>query len=799
MRILESVTILILGGFLLPLAVSAAEAEAELRPFLQEFCYRCHAEQKQESELRLDTLTLPRSLPEGQQQRKEHEVWAQVAEAIQRGDMPPESAPQPSESQRARAASQLDRWLVAVAEPPPIGLRRLNRVEYENTVHDLLGIDVPLREMLPEDSAVQGFDNVADALAISSVLLERYLEAADAAFEAVIRRIEPLPIATRRSMAMDEAENKKSVEGNKGGVIARHNSFIKVRSGWPPTRFDSARPIEDGLYHIRIAAWPHEPGNRTLAMAVFNGSFFSGAETEPLGIHDVTGTADEPRILELTAKMRDGAYITVEPRIFPPHARGSEEPQPGVAIKWIEIEGPLDQSWPSESQKRLLGDLPMIQDKPFWMRNRKGVHLHAVDSPRPTADAERILHEFIPRAFRRPASKEQMEPFVALAHRQLEEGASFEEAIRVGITAVLCSPQFLLLNRQAEVDDYTLASRLSYFLWSSMPDETLMELAGQGTLSDLEVLHAQVDRMIDDPRIEAFTDNFTGQWLDLRDIEFTTPDKKLYPEFDELLQFSMLGETRGFFAHLLKHDLPVSNFIDSDFSVLNERLARHYGIQGIRGHEAFRVVALPEDSIRGGILTHASLLKVTANGTTTSPVLRGVWVLENLLGQPVPPPPAGIPAVEPDTRGATTVREQMSKHQSLETCARCHTRIDPPGFALESFDAIGGYRQRYRCWGEGDKVPGQKYRAGLPVEPGDRLGPGREFDDFVGFRQLLLDQSEQVARCLAEKLIVYAAGRRITPHDRQAIERMLEQARDSQHGLRSMIHAVVDSEPFHRR
>ena len=303
----------------------------------------------------------------------------------------------------------------------------------------------------------------------------------------------------------------------------------------------------------------------------------------------------------------------------------------------------------------------------------------------------------LPRAFRRPVREGEEKPFVALVAKSLGDGAAVRGgAARRAIKAVLSSPKFLYLREPAgPLDDYALASRLSYFLWSTMPDETLLALAAKGELHKPDVLRAQVERMLNHPKAQAFTENFTGQWLSLRDIDANTPDKVLYPEFEELLQWSAVRETQLFFEELLKQDLSVKNFIDSDFAMLNGRLAKHYGIPGVEG-VAFRKVALKPEYHRGGVLTQASVLKVTANGTTTSPVVRGVWVLDRILGQPAPPPPANVPAIEPDIRGATTIREQLAKHRATENCAGCHSRIDPPGFALENYDVIGGWRERYR-------------------------------------------------------------------------------------------------------
>ena len=346
----------------------------------------------------------------------------------------------------------------------------------------------------------------------------------------------------------------------------------------------------------------------------------------------------------------------------------------------------------------------------------------------------------------------------------------------------LCSPRFLFLKeRPGKLDDFALASRLSYFLWSSMPDEELLAAARRGGLSQPDVLRGQVERMLKSPRAAAFTENFLGQWLNLRQINFTTPDKQLYPEFDDFLEWSMVRETHLFFEELLGHDLSLLNLVDSDFTMLNERLARHYGIAGVEGLE-FRKVALRPEHHRGGVLTQGSVLKVSANGTTTSPVVRGVWVLDRILGKPPKPPPADVPAVEPDIRGAITIREQLAKHRQVASCASCHKQIDPPGYALENYDAIGGWRERYRTL-EGrpdrsflDKVvdgDGVAYGEGSAVEAGDILADGRKFADLAGLKKLLLEDPDQITRALTEKLVVYATGHGLEYGDRDVVEQIV--------------------------
>ena len=776
---------------------SGNEAGDEIRSFVNQHCQQCHGPDAQEGDLRLDTLALPSA--------DTIETWTRVVDQIETGQMPPEGEVRPAPESIKSLVTHVGGEFARV-QPAVPAIRRMSRFEYENTLHDLLGIDQQLAPLLPEDGQVQGFDNVASGLGISSILMERYLEAAGVAFESAIRRIKPLPPDTRRAVLMEAKENISSVKGNKGGVIESEGAFIDFTPGWPPARIDSAHPIEGGVYRCRIAVWPYDPGDhRTLSVGVFTGPLFGPGKRFFNGMFDVTGTAENPRIIEFTTRMGEGHAMHILPWVYPEHVtwRDKHEARPGVAILWAETYGPLDQEFPAKSQVKLFGDaesLSLQEGDPIYIRHRRGVRLHYVDSSQPEADIERIVRQFAPRAFRRPVDDALVRQFVDLALARFEHGNSFEESVRAGVTAVLCSPYFLMLNREEQVDDYTIASRLSYFLWSSLPDEELLTLAAAGKLRDPKTLHEQVDRMIADPKIERFIENFTGQWLDLREIEFTTPDKKLYPEYDELLLRSMLAETHGFFRHLLQENLSILNVIDSDFAVLNQRLATHYGIEGVRGHETFQIVPLPEDSVRGGLLTQASILKVTANGTTTSPVLRGVWVLDRLLGQPPPPPPPGVPAVEPDIRGATSIGEQLERHRENETCNRCHARIDPPGFALEEFDVIGGYRDAYRSLeGErGKRVERTNYYHGLPVASASELADGRSFENFAQYRQCLMDDPETVARAIAKKLLIYGCGRPVTLAQRSSVDAVVAATRDDSFGLRSMIHAVVDSELFNR-
>ena len=394
-------------------------------------------------------------------------------------------------------------------------------------------------------------------------------------------------------------------------------------------------------------------------------------------------------------------------------------------------------------------------------------------------------------------------PFVAIVQAKLDGGYTFELAVRAALKGVLISPEFLFLReRPGKLDDFSLACRLSYFLWNTMPDDELSKLAEQQKLSQPDVLRQQVERLLTNPKAATFTESFVGQWLELREIDATEPSHLVYPEFDHLLKVSMIRETELFFDEVLQHDLSLTSFVASEFTMLNGRLGKHYGIPGVVGWE-FHKTPLPPDSHRGGVLTMASVMKVTANGTTTSPVMRGAWVLDRILGTPPPPPPEGVSAIDPDIRGATTIREQLAKHRTDPACASCHSKIDPPGFALESFDCIGGWRDWYRVTGNGGevKVDGRRmpYHKGKPVDPSNVTEDGQPFQNIDEFRQLLLRDKDQLARSLTTKLLTYATGAAPTKADRPEIEAIVARVRDKNYGFRSLLHEVVQNSLFQNK
>lgn len=767
---------------------AAAPQDSQAAAFMKEHCLRCHGPEKAKGDFRLDQLDTDFAKP------STFERWREVVARVQAGEMPPKKEPRPQPAQVQTFVRQLTARLEeAGAKQRADGrvvLRRLNRVEYENTVRDLFAVNVSVKEMLPEDTIAQGFDNVGAALNISPVLMERYLEAADAVITAALLPVHKLESKTERFDLYDSLP-KWFV----AGVWKQDEGVILFRSSG-----DSASDLRQfkapapGRYRFRVAASAHN-SETPLPLALLLGNFVvSGNYTRHLGYFDAS--PGKPTVIEFEERLaakNDTIKVTpvALPYVYLKHETMPTYPGPGLKIHWMEVEGPFPETWPTESFRRVFGDADPKLGK--------------------LADAEKLLSALLPRAFRRPVTAGEEKPFVALVAKSLEMGQPFEASLRAGYKAVLSSPKFLFLREPTgPLDDHALASRLSYFLWSTTPDETLAALAERGELSKPEVLRAQVERLLKHPKAKAFTENFTGQWLSLRDIAATTPDKSLYPEWEELLQWSAVRETHLFFEELLKQNLSVKNFVDSDFALLNGRLATHYGIPDVHG-VAFRKVALKPEQHRGGVLTHASVLKVTANGTTTSPVLRGVWVLDHILGRPVPPPPPNVPAVEPDIRGATTIRDQLAKHRATENCAGCHARIDPPGFALENYDVIGGWRERYRIVTDqknrvnnrtgplGKYLKGYEFGLGLRVDAGDVLPDGRKFADLVEFKKLLLTDPEQIARCLTEKLVTYATGQPVGFSDHAAVGRILTESKGADYGLRSLVHAVVGSELFRNK
>jgi hypothetical protein len=595
------------------------------------------------------------------------------------------------------------------------------------------------------------------------------------------------------------------------------------------------------------------PGRRDEPIGVYA----SGAgQNRPIGAFDFS---PGPTVHEIQVLLAAGEVIRTDGmRLFRTRVNGSDEQyvnplaqpdgMPGYAVQWMEVEGPLYDASQGAGYRRLFADLPMKQ----LTNSQSGVALQVVPPPAPRGgpagfgargagggagrgarggrgggrgaggglrevqvevvtdnpqqDAEKLLRSFAQHTYRRPVSEAEVQLFMDLFKDQFSQGSGFANSMLAAYTAVLSSPGFLYVEEKpGRLDDFALASRLSYFLWNSGPDETLRSLAERGQLHQPAVLRAQTDRLLDDPKSRRFVDAFTDYWLDLRKMDDTSPSTMLYNDYelDDSLRLASVEETRLFVQELFRANLPASNIVSSDFTFLNQRLAEHYGVPGVAGVE-MRRVTLPADSVRGGLLTEASILKVTANGTTTSPVLRGHWITERILGIETPPPPPKIPSVEPDIRGAVTIRQQLEKHRADISCASCHSKMDPPGFALESFDVMGGWRDHYRAAKEGVTpapgigMDGQRFAFfyGLPVDCTGSLPDGPTFQDVRELKRLLLADPVPIARNFVCQLSVYATGAPVRFSDRPAIEQILQHTSADNYGARSIVQELVQSELF---
>lgn len=603
------------------------------------------------------------------------------------------------------------------------------------------------------------------------------------------------------------------------------------------------------VYHLPLWHRPNVdevwPGRRSEPIGVYASSAGQG---RPLGEFDFK---PEPTVNELEVILNANETIQTDGlRLFRTRVNGTDEQyvnplaqpdgMPGYAVQWLEVEGPFYNDSTGAGYRLLFGDLPlkrleagqpgvMLEVSAPARPGRGGIGAAGprgggrggrggfartqevaveVISENPAQDAARLLRGFMKRAYRRPVDEEHVQRFLMLFNDQFGKGAGFARSMLATYTAVLASPGFLFTDEKpGRLDDFALASRLSYFLWNSEPDDALRGLAARGELHRPEVLRAETERLLNDAKAQRFIEAFTDYWLDLRKADDTSPSTTLYNDYelDEPLKLFALEETRLFVAELLRGDLPVRTIVDSDFTFLNERLANHYGVPGVSGAK-MRKVTLPRDSVRGGLLTQASVLKVTANGTTTSPVLRGYWITERILGHQIPPPPP-VAAVEPDIRGAVTLRQQLEKHRNDASCASCHSRMDPPGFALESFDVMGGWRDRYRAVKEGVApakgvgINGQAFAFyyALPVDCAGELPDGRAFKDIREFKRLLVQDEVTLARNMAKQLAIYATGAPVRFSDREQIEHIVKLAGARQYGMRSLVHEIVQSELFLRK
>ncbi len=761
------------------------------RGFLKQNCYDCHEGPLAEGGLDLTQLDNRLEDP------ATFARWVRIHDRVRSGEMPPPDYAKLQPAEVRDFVTPVAGELFAQErrtwdEQGRVRGRRLTNLQVERSLHDLLGIDIPLANSLPDETRVGGFTTVADGQSMSYFQLERHLAVVDQALEEAHRRAVTGSDEFVRELNVKQIARQDPKRRNREPEIINDLAVIWASRLIFYGRLPSTTARDDGWYRFTIRASAlKSPPEHGVWCTVRSGPCVSSAPLlNWLGAFEATDEAQEwtfegwlpkghmleVRPGDLTLKMARfaGGQVGV--------GEGGPQNVPGVAFHSIVVErfhrGPDDQGL-----RELLFDDLKVEPA---TRRQPG----RLISDQPRVDAERLIQRFAQRAFRRPIQPAEVAQYVSLVHEALDRDEPLLESLLGGYRAILCSPRFLYLHEEpGRLDAYAVATRLSYFLWSAPPDETLLNLAAEGRLLEPATLRAQVQRMLDDPRGEGFIPDLAAEWLDLCEIEATEPDAKLYPGFDVIIQNSMLQETHAFLQTLLTDDLGVGHLIDSDFTYLNSRLARHYGIDGVEGDELRRFALRPQHR-RGGVLTQGAILKVTANGSTTSPVIRGVWVNERLLGTHIPPPPENVPAIEPDIRGATSIREELAKHREVESCASCHVKIDPPGFALENFDPAGRWREHY------PRLQGGRRVKGAEVDPSYELPDGTRFDDLAGFRQLVLAQPRALAKNVAEKFITYGTGAPVGFADRQVLDDVVDGCADSNYGFRSLLMAVVTSPVF---
>lgn len=793
---------LALNATVLSSAPQKKQPPAHFSTFLEAHCANCHDSDTKKGDLDLTALSFELS------DTSEFQRWENIFDRVADLEMPPKKKPQPDGTDRQVFLAALKKELQAtdVAREKAVGrvqARRLTRSEFEKSLQDLLGIDLPFESRLPEDPLTDGFNTVARGQQISSNQLAIYLSAIDEALDAAFAQALSPKVDWKKRLSWEELQRKAPgpvnlARGPEGRPSQQDVVAWTVRNQEFYGRMEATKVPVDGWYKIRIRARGVElaQGER-ISASVFGGKHVSTApERHLVGAIE----ADEyPADFEFVSWMKAGELLRVQvcdgslpKKRTPVHPLTREaiadldgQGFSGIAMQSVDLERVYPRFDPDQTRRFLFGDSAPA------LGNNAPPSKPEPTPQKPSDDLERQVLAFARRAFRRPVDAQEIAGHTAQGRARMEAGASFVVGLRTAYRSVLMSPRFLYLEEKpGPLNAHALATRLSFFLWGSPPDPELRGLADSGKLMEPPILKAQVERMLADEKIQQFVRSFTDQWLNLRDIDATTPDEKLYGEYDDLLKDAMLGETRAFFSDLLQRNLSIGNVVDSHHTFLNNRLAKHYGIPPLPNGGIQRVSLKPE-SHRGGLLTQASVLKVTANGTTTSPVVRGVWVLERITGNRVPPPPASVPAIEPDIRGAKTIREQLQKHQAQESCAACHLKIDPPGFALENYDVIGGWRQNYRAVNEkGWKVQG------LKVDPSYQSPDGQGFNDLNELKQELLKTPERLAENLVHHLITYSTGAPPSFSDRDAIESIVADAASRNYGVRTLIHALIQSPVF---
>jgi len=768
--------------------VRGEEVPASVEKLITQSCVKCHHKQGKSP---LDLTAIAFDLDD----TATFKTWEKVYDRLVAGEMPPSDETKPAAGQLQAALKRLEQELSQSSlerhrRDGRVPARRLTKLEYANTIRDLLQIDDDIAADLPGESQSGRFDTIGQTQRLSAVHMAAFMKSADRALDATFQ----LGANPYRNFAFDIPnsprlayhDGKTFIDG--GGIYLRLGQgvvlFTEQDFLLPSHAHGFDVPIS-GQYRIVIQADAYRSDKHVVMKVICKGK----GVTRLLAAFEVQ--PGEPQTFEVQAVLHPGdsfypAFVMGEGtdiKYIMAHGMKGYTGR-GLAIRSYRVQGPLLPVWPPPSTRTLLPKVtlkqPLDSDSTYELQLTR----------RPMEHVRDAVDRFAQRAFRRPASDEELDFFLSHARAEFDQDQNFVAALRASLKAILISPQFVMFDSNpGALDDHALASRLSYFLWRSMPDEELFRLAETGKLNNKATLRGQVERMLADGNSQAFVSDFLGQWLRLYKIQATSPDKRLYWEYDELLSNSLVRETDLFFADLVGRNLPAEYLIDSDFTFLNRRLAQHYGIDGVDGQH-FRRVDLPENSVRGGVLTHASVLKTTANGSLTSPVIRGNFVLSNFFGNPPPPPPPSAGSIEPDTRGTKTLREQLAAHRDVDSCNVCHRKIDPPGFALESFDPIGSYRRRYRALVDG------RVRQELKVDASGVTHDGQPFSGIREFKRLLLKEREAFAKNLVSQLVVFSTGGEIEFADRTTISLILDATRKDGFRVRDLIHEIVQSRVF---
>ena len=727
----------------------------DIVPLIQKYCVACHTGDKPGGGVLLsgDRTTA--------QMLKNRSNWERAVANVSGGTMPPEGMPHPTPAEKEKILTEIQAEMARadcdLRNPGKVVMRRLNREEYNNTIHDLTGLDIRPADDFPSDDVGYGFDNIGDVLALSPLLMEKYLNAAEKVSTAAVVAPESVK-PPRYDMAEYQGSTKTPTPAGAAAFI--QNSLT--------IEHDFTRP---GDYVVKLSAAGDQAGDELPKMQL-------SIDGQSVKTWEVSSKTNGPTVFEARIDVTQGKHkidVAFLNDFYVAETKYRKQQDRNLYVYSVEVNAPkgfVPEATPSH--KKIFGTRPVGMDDAGY--------------------AKAILSKFARRAYRRPATTPELARLMKCVDFAKKEGESFERGIQLGVQACLSSPNFLFhaeptatpkAVKSTALGSYELASRLSYFLWSSMPDDELLNLAGKDKLQDPEVLAAQLKRMLKDPKAKALSVNFGGQWLMLRNLAGVAPSRRMFKDFTNELRTAMKTETEMFFDGIVHEDRPVLDFLDSDYTYLNQALAEHYGIQGVSG-ENFRKVALDGNKQRGGLMGMASILTVTSNPTRTSPVKRGKWVMEQILGTPLPPAPPNIPSLPDDKKEKLTgtLRQRMEQHRKNPSCASCHARMDPIGFGMENYDAVGGWRTA-----DGTEA----------LDSSGKLPSGQSFNGPSELKGILLQKKDEFAKCLTEKLLIYALGRGIEAGDRCNVTSMAKQVAEDKYKFSAIIRTIVLSEPFRKQ